>query len=272
MELRQLRVLAIGAHPDDCEYYFGGTAAKYRALGHAVKFVSMTNGNAGHQTLGRLELAARRAGEAAKVNGLTGIEYEILANDDAALTTSLTVRAQVISVIRSFRPDLVFTHRPFDYHADHRATGLLVQDASFLLGVPAVCPQVPCLRHTPVILSFHDSFTRPVEFRADVVVDIDGTLEDKVRMLDCHKSQFYEWLPWVDREEDQVPETVEDRLHWLEQKIKCKDAEVVRRCRDLLLERYGAQRGRAVRHAEAFEVSEYGAQMTEEMEKELFPF
>lgn len=272
MEQRQLRVLAIGAHPDDCEYHFGGTAAKYRSLGHAVKFVSATNGNAGHQAMGRQELAARRAGETAMVSNLTGIEYEILPNDDAALTPSLEAREQVLSVIRRFQPDLVFTHRTCDYHADHRATGLLVQDASFLLGVPAACPSVPCLRHMPVILCFYDSFTRPVGFHTDVAVDIDGTLEDKVRMLDCHRSQFYEWLPWVEHEEDQLPGTDEDRFRWLEQKIARKDAEVARRCRDMILSRYGAPRGRAIRHAEAYEVSEYGEQMTEEMEKVLFPF
>lgn len=272
MEQRQLRILAIGAHPDDCEFYIGGTAAKYRSLGHAVRFVSLTNGNAGHQTLGRKELAQRRAGEAAEVSRLTAIEYEILDNDDGALTASLAVREQVICIIRRFQPDFVFTHRPFDYHPDHRSTGQLVQDSAYLLGVPAVCPTVQCMRRMPVILSFHDNFTRPVAFRADVAVGIDEAMNDKVRMLDCHKSQVYEWLPWVDRGGEPVPVGENERLGWLEENVRRQDAGVAQCCREGLIERYGAQRGQAVRCAEAFEVSEYGSPMTKEQIPEYFPF
>jgi LmbE family N-acetylglucosaminyl deacetylase len=255
--------MAIGAHPDDCEYHFGGTAALYRALGHRVRFVSATSGNAGHQTLGREELARIRAAEAARVSESTGIEYEILGIDDGALEPSLAARALFIAAIRRFRPDILFTHRPYDYHADHRATGLLVQDSSFLLGVPLVCPDVPCLRRVPVIACFYDGFTKPVACAPAVAVDIDGALEAKVKMLDCHKSQFYDWLPWVERE-DWVPDTDEAKLRWLEEKTKRKDSATARRVRDLLVGRYGAARGGAVRCAEAFEISEYGAPLPED--------
>lgn len=272
MEKKQLRVLAIGAHPDDCEYHFGGTAALYVAAGHAVKFLTATNGNAGHQTLGRTELAAVRAREAANVSELAGVEYEILPNDDAGLTADLETREQIIDVIRRYKPDLVFTHRTNDYHADHRTTGLLVQDSSFLLGVPAVCPSVPCLRYMPVILSFIDNFKRPMEFQPDVAVDVGSTVEMKTRMLDCHRSQFYDWLPWIEGEEDQVPATDEGKLAWLGGKVKGRDAGAAKRCREQLIARYGAAHGNRVEYAEAFEVSEYGAPLPAEKAKEYFPF
>lgn len=272
MDPRQLRVMAIGAHPDDCEYYFGGTAALYREHGHIVKFVSVTNGNAGHQSMGREELARVRAGEAACVSGLTGIEYEMLGADDGALAPDLAMRELVIAVIRRFRPDIVFSHRPYDYHADHRAVGLLVQDASFLLGVPLVCPSAPCLRHMPVIVSFYDSFTKPVACMPDVAVDIDAAHDRKAAVLDCHRSQFYDWLPWVEREADEVPRDDMDRLRWLKGKVSGKDAAVAMRVRGLLKRRYGDARGGAVRHAEAFEASEYGAPLPVEKISEYFPF
>lgn len=272
MENKQLRIMAIGAHPDDCEYMFGGTAALYRSLGHAVMFVSATNGNAGHQTLGRAELAAIRAGEARNVIALTGVEYVILNNDDGNLTDDLKTRDELIGVIRRFRPDVIITHRTNDYHTDHRHTGLLVQDASFLLGVPLVCPNVPCLRYTPVILSAYDTFKKPQEFVADIVVDIDSTLPQKAAMWDCHKSQFYDWLPWVERETDPVPASEPDRLAWLEKKVAGKDAAIARRLRDKLIERYGEARGSAVKHAEAYEISEYGASLPKEKIGEFFPF
>jgi LmbE family N-acetylglucosaminyl deacetylase len=272
MEPRQLRVMAIGAHPDDCEYHFGGTAALYKEKGHIVKFVSVTSGNAGHQSMGREELKRVRAGEASRVSETTGIEYEILGVDDGALVPDLASRELVISAIRRFRPDIVFAHRPYDYHADHRAVGLLMQDASFLLGVPLVCPSVPCLRHVPVIMSFSDNFTKPVACAPHVAVDTDAALDRKAAMLDCHRSQFYDWLPWVERETDEVPQDEEGRLRWLTGKVSQRDASAARRVRDLLIGRYGAARGRAVQHAEAFETSEYGAPLPDEKMDEYFPF
>jgi LmbE family N-acetylglucosaminyl deacetylase len=269
---RPLRVMAIGAHPDDCEYHFGGTAALYLKAGHIVKFVSATNGNAGHQTLGRAELAAVRSRECAAVVKLTGVEYEILPNDDGGLTADLDTRAQVVGAIRRFRPDIVFTHRAYDYHADHRTTGLLVQDASFLLGVPAVCPEVPCLRYMPAILSFIDSFKRPCEFRADIAVDIGFAVDTKTRMLDCHRSQFYDWLPWVENDPDPVPEGDREKLEWLGKKVRARDAASAARCREQLAARYGEARASRVECAEAFEVSEYGAPIPEEKIPEYFPF
>lgn len=272
MTTKQLRVMAIGAHPDDCEYHFGGTAALYLKAGHTVRFVSATCGNAGHQSLGRTELAAVRARECEAVVKLAGVEYEVLPNDDAGLTADLATRAQVISAIRRFRPDIVFTHRAYDYHADHRTTGLLVQDASFLLGVPAVCPDVPCLRYMPVIASFIDSFRRPLEFHADIAVDTDSAVDMKTRMLDCHRSQFYDWLPWVENDPDPVPEDDREKLIWLGGKVKARDAAAAARCREQLVARYGQARGSAVQYAEAFEVSEYGTQVPEEKVRVFFPF
>ena len=270
MESKKLRILAIGAHPDDCEYHFGGTAALYLRLGHTVRFVSVTNGNAGHQTMGREELAAVRLGETRRVSELFGVEYEVLGHDDGSLTDGIATRDELIALIRRFRPDAVFTHRSNDYHTDHRHTALLVQDASFLLGVPLVCPQTPCLRYTPAILSFFDTFNKPVEFHADVAVDIDRAEEDKVKMLDCHRSQFYDWLPWVGQED--CPADKGEQLRCLSMRTAERDGVCAGRCRATLAARYGAARGQAVRCAEAFEASEYGAPLTEDTVRLLFPF
>ena len=272
MESAKLRILAVGAHPDDCEECFGGTTTKYMRLGHVVKFVSMTNGNAGHQTMGRAELAAVRLEETRKVAALTGVEYEVLNNNDGGLIADLATRDELIAVIRRFRPDLLLTHRANDYHTDHRNTALLVQDTSYLLMVPLVCPDVPCLREMPVIMSFFDDFRKPVEFTADVSVDIDDVMDAKVNMLDCHRSQYYSWLPWVEHEEAQLPESPEDRLSWLGEKTRARDAAIARKCRARLTDRYGMARGGAVRYAEAFETNEYGAPLTEALANKLFPF
>ena len=271
MEDMPIRALMIGAHPDDCEFLTGGLAAKYRAQGHAVKFVSATNGNAGHQTMGGGPLARRRWAEAARVAQMTGIEYEILDIDDGRLEADLATREKFIGLIRAFRPDLVFTHRVNDYHPDHRRTGILVQDASYLIRVPNICPLVPHLTHTPVILYMQDGFHKPIPLTPDVVVAIDDVMDQKAQMNHGHESQFYEWLPWIGGYADRVPDGDAARLAWLRKQREQYDGAVADRFRNQLIARYGEGPGRAVRCAEAFEVSEYGRPLPPDEIARWFP-
>src|SRR5689334_4200758 len=178
-----LRLLIIGAHPDDADYAGGGTAALYRAAGHVVKMVSLTNGDAGHHVQPGPELVRRRRAEAEASGAVIGATYDVLDAHDGQLLPTLENRRQVIRLIRSFRPDLVLTHRPNDYHPDHRYTSQLVQDAAYLLTVPAIVPEVPHLPRDPVIAYLPDDFQKPYPFRPDVLVDVGGVLEQIVDML-----------------------------------------------------------------------------------------
>ena len=145
----KLRVIAFGAHPDDCDIRAGGTAAQFAALGHAVKFVSVTNGDAGHQTEGGGALAMRRRAEAMESARRLGVTYEVLDNHDGELLPTVEVRGQIIRRIREWRADIVLAPRPNDYHPDHRYTGVLVQDAAYMVVVPNICPDTPALRKNP---------------------------------------------------------------------------------------------------------------------------
>src|SRR5690242_10105822 len=191
-----IRVIAFGAHPDDCDLGAGGLAAKYVAAGAKVKFVSLTNGDAGHQAMHGEELARRRRAEAQEAGRRIGIEYEVLNNHDGKLLPTLDVREQVIREIRQWKADIVIGPRPNDYHPDHRYTGVLVQDASYMVIVPNLVKDTPPLPHNPVFLYYSDHFTKPQPFRPDIVVSIDDVFQKKLDMLDAHVSQFYEWLPW----------------------------------------------------------------------------
>src|SRR5438445_4681650 len=194
-----LRVIAFGAHPDDCDQKAGGTAAKWAAQGHQVKFVSVTNGDAGHQTEGGGAVAGRRRAEAQEAARRFGIvEYDTLDKHDRQLIPSVDVREQVIRKIRQWRADIVLAPRPNDYHPDHRYTGVLIQDAAYMVVVPNIAPDTPPLRKNPVFLYFQDGFQRPNPFRPDVAVAIDDVLARTLHALDAHTSQFYEWLPWLD--------------------------------------------------------------------------
>jgi len=189
-----VRVIAFGAHPDDCDLGAGGIAAKYAALGDKVKFVSLTNGAVGHQSQHGKELAQRRRAEAVEAGRRIGIEHEVLDNHDGKLLPTLEVREKVIREIRQWRADIVIAPRPNDYHPDHRYTGVLVQDASYMVIAPSLVTDTPPLTRNPVFLYYSDRFTRPQAFRADIVVSIDDVFEKKINMLDAHLSQFYEWL------------------------------------------------------------------------------
>ena len=263
-----VRVIAFGAHPDDCDLRAGGLAAKYAALGYKVKFVSVTNGDAGHQSMGGGVLAKRRRAEAEEAARRIGIEYEVLDNHDGELLPTLPMRNQIIREIRQWKADIVLSPRPNDYHPDHRYTGVLVQDAAYMVTVPDLVTDVPALRKNPVFVYFWDSFTQPQPFRPDIVISIDDVYQKKLDMLDAHVSQFYEWLPWHDGLLDQVPKDAAARKQWLATQQADK---VLPEWRPALEKRYGAAAAN-IQHAEAFEITEYGRQLSEQEIRQLFPF
>lgn len=263
------RVIVFGAHPDDCDIRAGGTAAKFAQMGYAVKFVSITNGDAGHQSEGGGALAKRRRAEAQEAGRRLGIaEYVTLDNHDGELLPSVEVRRQVIREIRKWNADLVLAPRPNDYHPDHRYTGVLVEDAAYMVVVPNVCPDTPPLRDNPVFMYHQDQFQKPSPFRPDIAVDIDDTWEKKVDALDAHVSQVYEWLPWVAHTLEQVPNDPAARRKWLGSQ---RDYDLTSAVREALVKWYGPERGKAIKHAEAFELCEYGRQPRGADLKKLFP-
>ena len=279
-----MKILMIGAHQDDNEFRCGGLAYKYVQMGYEVRFLSMCNGCGGHHILTPAETTATRAKESAAVAKLLGITYDVWDDvNDCSLVADLETRRRLIRYIRRFSPDLIITHRPNDYHADHRATGQLVQDASYMLIVPHECPDVPAMSSMPVIMYNVDSFTNPV-FRGDFVLDIDDVVDIKLKIADLNVSQVYEWLPYTEHEE--VPEGKEERFQWLkgmnitpdttdEEVMAAKRgyavryAKVAARFRNELIERYGQERGGKIRYAEAYEFCEYGETFTEELKKAL---
>ena len=264
-----VRILCIGAHPDDCEYRFGGSAAKFAALKHEVKFLSMTCGDAGHHVRSGAALAEIRRGEAEQARHRLGIAAsEVMSHHDGELIPSLEARQEVLRQIRAWRSDVVITHRPWDYHPDHRYTSQIVQDAAYLVVVPNVCREVERLARNPVFLYLEDGFQLPVPFTPDVAVDIDDVWDVKISSLDAHTSQFYEWLPWVDGVLDEVPLEAAARREWLSRRRGVLPSAAVRAA---LERRYGPDRAREIRHAEAFQICEYGRRPSSDELGEMFP-
>jgi LmbE family N-acetylglucosaminyl deacetylase len=269
---RPLRIIVFGAHPDDCELDAGGTAARWARLGHQVKFVSVTNGDIGHHEMAGAILARRRDAEVRRCAQILGVTTEVLDIHDGELLPTLENRRTITRKIREWQADVVIAHRPNDYHPDHRYTGILVQDAAFMVIVPSFCPDVAALRKNPVFLYSEDSFQKPNPFTPDVVVPIDPVFDLKVAAIDALESQFYEWNPWLGGYLDEVPKGKVERLAWTRARAEKRYGAIADRFRALLKQTLGPEKGEAVKYAEAFEVCEYGTQPSKEELRRLFPF
>ncbi len=272
---RKLNIIAIGAHPDDCDSKFGGTAALFAKMGHNVKFLSLTSGDAGHQSQGGGALGNRRRAEAAEAGKRLGIaEYETLDNHDAELLPTLHVRHQVIRAIRKWDADIVLGLRTNDYHPDHRNAGHVVQDAAYMVIVPNVCPDTPPLEKNPLFLYMQDRFQKPYPFQADIVVIIDEVIEQKIDALDGHESQMYEWGPWTGGREAsvaQVPKGKAERREWLANRMKRRAGNISADRMASLEKWYGSEAAKNAQYTEAFEIAEYGYQPKDEDILEMFP-
>jgi LmbE family N-acetylglucosaminyl deacetylase len=260
------RILVIGAHPDDCEWVAGGTAALWTHLGHEVKCVSLTNGDAGHLEMAGAPLARRRKAEAAAAAKAVGAESLVLDHHDGTLLPTLELRYEVIQMIREFKPDLVMSHRPNDYHPDHRYTGVVVTDAINMVIVGNLVPFTPRLNYIPVMMYLYDHFQKPYPFIPDVIVDIDPVYEQKMDSLHCYTSQMYEFLF------GKVELLAAEQREWLKKQVDPDMVSAANMYRHKLVEVFGKEKGAKIRYIEAFEVCEYGGKLTPEKKARLFPF
>ncbi len=269
----KLRIICFGAHPDDCEIKAGGIAALWAAAGHHVKFVALTNGDIGHWREAGGPLAQRRNAEVQHAADLLGITTEVLDNHDGELLPTLENRRTIVRLIREWGADIVMGPRTNDYHPDHRYTGILVQDAAYMVAVPFFCPDTKPLKQNPVFMYYADHFEKPYPFQADVVIDIDSVLNRKLDALVDMESQFVEGgalgsadlITGGDEKRTERRRTVREaftkRFH-----------DTAEKYRRQLKDWYGDDKGAKISAAEAFEICEYGKQPTKEELRTLFPF
>lgn len=270
----KLRIICFGAHPDDCELQAGGTGALWAAKGHHVLFVSVSNGDIGHWREAGGPLALRRKAEVDAAHKILGIQGEILDIHDGEVLPTIENRRMITRLIREWKADIVISHRPNDYHPDHRYTGVLVQDAAYMVTVPNFCPDVPCLRKNPAFFYFPDRFQKPNPFQPDVIVSIDAVIEKKLDALGVMVSQFYEG--GANGSPDLMPSDPEKqkaRHQEVREGFARRNQSIVAQFRPKLAEWYpAAGQSLTIKHAEAFELCEYGSQPNKAELKRLFPF
>jgi LmbE family N-acetylglucosaminyl deacetylase len=270
---RPLRILCFGAHPDDCELQVGGAAIQWAAKGHKVKLVSTTNGDIGHWRDSGTVLAKRRKAEVEAAAKVLGVETEVLDIHDGELMPTLENRRTFVRLIREWQADIVMGPRPNDYHPDHRYTGVLMQDAAFMVAVPFFCPEAPPLKSNPVFLYYTDRFQKPAPSQPDIIVNIDDVVDRKVEALMLLESQFLEGgalasaAAWPDD-----PVKREQRRAEVRKSLASRSSKLADRFRDRIGEWFPADRAAKVRHIEAFEICEYGRQPDKAELRRLFPF
>jgi LmbE family N-acetylglucosaminyl deacetylase len=269
----KMRIICFGAHPDDCEFSAGGTAAMWASRGHHVKFVSCTNGDIGHWGMAGGALAQRRIAEVQRCARIFGVETEVLDIHDGELLPTLENRKTIVRLIRQWRADIVMCHRSNDYHPDHRNVGLLVQDAGYMVGVPFFCPDTLYLRRNPAFFYYEDGFQKPYPFVADVVVGIDEVIAKKLDAVIALESQTLEG--GCDGSEKSCPTDPQARKAYEQQVRQRFDgyfAGSANQFRKQLAQWYGQEQAGKIRYAEAFEICEYGRQPSKKEIRELFPF
>jgi LmbE family N-acetylglucosaminyl deacetylase len=268
---RVLRVIAFGAHPDDAELKFAGTAALFAAQGHKVKLVAATNGDVGHFAEAGGPLAQRRRAEVQACHKKLGVETEVLDIHDGELMPDLETRRKFAGLIRDWQADIVLSHRPWDYHPDHRAVGKLAEDSAVVVAAPFFMPYTPPTKRNPIFLFYSDGFQKPYPFDPIIAVGFDEVAQKKWDCIGDMPSQFADADSWQARYRGNMPADPAARAAAILNGVKQRSADVANQYRPLLLKLYGDQKGQAVKYAEAFELNQYGSQATVDELKQLFP-
>jgi LmbE family N-acetylglucosaminyl deacetylase len=268
---RTLRIIAFGAHPDDAELKFAGTAALFAAQGHKVKLVALTNGDVGHFSMAGGPLAQRRKAEVEACHKQLGVATEVLDIHDGELMPDLETRKKVANLIRDWQADIVLSHRPWDYHPDHRAVGKLAEDAAVVVAAPYFAPYTPPTKGNPIFLFYSDPFKHPYPFDPILAVGIDDVAQKKWDCISALPSQFGDADSWQARYGRNVPADEAGRKAYLLDIVKQRNASEANQYRDLLVKLYGEQKGRAIKYAETFELNQYGANATADQLKQMFP-
>ncbi len=188
-------ILAIVPHPDDAEFYAGGTLAKFARAGDKVVIVTTTDGSKGSYELSSGQLVDIRRQEALKAGKRLGVdEVLFLGYTDFELDCiqPAELRKQYVHLIREYKPDIFMTE---DYlytketHPDHRVVARVAGEAVNFANLPLLYPEQIQEGLEPHFTPEKFYYTEDLEV-ANHIVDINDTFEDKMAALFEHKSQM----------------------------------------------------------------------------------
>jgi len=181
-------ILAFGAHPDDVEISCGGTLLRYANEGKQIAIVDLTQGELGTRGSGALRMEECKA--ASQILGL--VDRVNLGMADGFFEENEDHLHQIIREIRHFRPKLIFANSIRDRHPDHGRAAALVARAAFLSGLPKIKTERNGISQeayrAPMLLHYiQDMYIEP-----DVVLDVSAYAEEKIKLVQCFSSQFFD--------------------------------------------------------------------------------
>ncbi|GAO42705.1 PIG-L deacetylase family protein [Flavihumibacter petaseus] len=258
---KSLKVMVIFAHPDEGEIYTGGVTALYTKMGHQVKFMSLTNGDAGHHSMKPADLAKMRYQEAMESKKILSLgDYEVLDYHDKFLKNTREVQDKVIKSIREWNADIVFTYYPADGgHPDNMTAGYIVREAA---------PRLQMAK-TPVFVYIRDFHTINFSYIPDFAVGIDAVWQTKLAACAAQKSQVNEAIPYKMGILEEVKASPEKQKKLVEENTY-PFSSVTNINMPALAKWYGSQTA-SVKYAEAFEIAEFGRQLKASEMREMFP-
>jgi LmbE family N-acetylglucosaminyl deacetylase len=187
-----MRVLAVGAHPDDLEILCAGTLARFARAGHEVVMCHATLGNRGSYVHSAEEIGRIRLQEARRAAAVIGARHETLGLPDAEVSgEDPAQRRLMVDLVRRTRPDVILTHWPSDYLSDHNHVSKLVFDASFAATLPLFETEHPSHDRVTPLLYFEPLMG--LGFQPQEYVDVTEVIDLKTEMLEAHQSQL-RWL------------------------------------------------------------------------------
>jgi LmbE family N-acetylglucosaminyl deacetylase len=221
-----VRVLAVGAHPDDLEILCGGTLARYVREGHEVVMCHVTTGDMGSFVHSREEISAIRLAEARRAAELCGAEHRCLGLGDGQVSAAdADQKALVVDLVRDARPDVILTHAPNDYMGDHNETSKLVFECSFYATFPNLETARP--RHDRVTPIYHYDTIAGLGFLPTEYVDVTEVIDVKAVMLAAHETQ----LAWLrDHDGVDIVEEMKTAARYRGQQCGVRYAEGFRAC------------------------------------------
>lgn len=210
-DIQPTRALVIAAHPDDAEYFCGGTVGKWIKNGCIVSYVITSSGDKGSNDVHEdaeniIKIREMEQKASAYILGVQNIIFLRYPDSELSFADQNNLREEFVRYIRMFKPEVILSHDPFvrfsRQHPDHRVVGQLTIDASFPISSMAQCYKSQILEeglstHQPVYLLLFGTD------QANYWVDINDTLDLKVKSLQEHRSQ-----------ENAFAGGIEKRLHW----------------------------------------------------------
>lgn len=175
---KTLRILCVGAHPDDPETGCGGTLARYAEAGHDVSVLYMTKGESEMDGKTPTEVGAMRAAEAEAACRVLGVKPFFFGKQGGLIAVDPATTREMIERLDKFAPDVLFGHWPMDVNYDHQVSGMLTIHA--FLAKP---------RRYPLYMFEVETGTQSLGFAPEVYVEIGPVLQKKIEAIRAHKSQ-----------------------------------------------------------------------------------